>query len=264
MSEALPETVHTTAGPWRWAIVESDLDATVKHVALTLAVRMDADGTIPKRYRPGQRRLAEDASRKRETVAEAVAQLEALGYLQVTVPGVGRRAEYRAVLPAGHARSGPSTGASPELQSGPSTGAGSGESGPSTGAGHRPESGPPTGASPEEEWPPSSDEVAPQTPESGPPRGTTTSSTSTTSEVPRVRARGDSWRDTWRSIEAEIARVGTRPGYADQRHRFGPRAEAAIRQLGGWRALCEIPDRQARGAFADAWHSVDLDALAPF
>lgn len=93
------------AGEWRWALLEADVSPTEQHVALVLAVYMDADGAGA---RPSVRTLADRSGRKRETVMAALTRLVELGWLNRS-PGAGRRAtSYAATIP--DAASGPRRG----------------------------------------------------------------------------------------------------------------------------------------------------------
>lgn len=89
------------AGAWRWAIIRSELTATQRHVALTIGVRMDGDGTIPRDFAVGVRRIATDGDLHRDTAARIVRELLAAGWLGTVEVAQGRRpARYRATVPA--------------------------------------------------------------------------------------------------------------------------------------------------------------------
>lgn len=88
-------------GPWRWAVMRSELGRSAFAVAMALAVRMDADGTIPARYAVGVRRIGMDARVNKDTAAAAIRELVAGGWLLEVQPRKGRRpARHRAALPA--------------------------------------------------------------------------------------------------------------------------------------------------------------------
>jgi hypothetical protein len=86
-------------GRWKWAILASSLPAAARHVALTLAVRMSLDGTIPARYMPGTRGIARDTGQKADTVTASLRTLVESGYLTITRRSVGLRTHYAASLP---------------------------------------------------------------------------------------------------------------------------------------------------------------------
>lgn len=80
---------------WRVAVRDSDLDATAKHVALTLSVYMNRRGIAW----PSRVSLAAGTSRTIRTVERAVARLEQAGFL-VVARSTGRRSNlYCAVIP---------------------------------------------------------------------------------------------------------------------------------------------------------------------
>ncbi len=83
-----PASLRTT---WMQAIIESDLDTTSKHVALTLGARMDPLGECW----PGLHRIAKDASRSPRTIMRALDALEKAGWIE-------RRRDPRAPFGRGH------------------------------------------------------------------------------------------------------------------------------------------------------------------
>lgn len=101
---------------WRRRLInESRLHPTLRHVALTLSVDMEADGTDG---RPGAELLANQCGLTAKTVRSALTSLCAEGWLQLTEEG-GRKGAvrspnvYRAVIPASkvtHVDDGPSEG----------------------------------------------------------------------------------------------------------------------------------------------------------
>lgn len=86
-------------GPWRWAIIQSDLTPLEKHVALTIGVRFNPKGEIPESFRVGSRRLAQDCSRRRETVLKAIDNLVEAGWLGVDKGKGTKASRYWATLP---------------------------------------------------------------------------------------------------------------------------------------------------------------------
>lgn len=81
---------------WRVAVRDSTLDATAKHVALTLDIYMNRHGIAW----PSRSSLAAGCSCSVKTVARAVARLERAGFLEVR-RGHGRRSNlYSAVIPS--------------------------------------------------------------------------------------------------------------------------------------------------------------------
>ncbi len=87
-----------TAG-WRWAILRSDLSATERHVVLTLATLMNADGTIPAKNARSIETIAGNAGRKPATIIQATHSLKRAGWLIIR-PGRGRRVNhYIAAMP---------------------------------------------------------------------------------------------------------------------------------------------------------------------
>lgn len=83
---------------WRSAICESDLSATVRHVALTLSVYMSERGDSA--Y-PGAERLSHDTGLSERAVRTALATLVQYGWLELVTKGGGRKKanEYRALIP---------------------------------------------------------------------------------------------------------------------------------------------------------------------
>lgn len=91
--------IRVRPGPWRWAVIESDLPANLKHIALTVAVRFDRAGAIPDKYRAGLRRIVTDSSRQMNTVSAALDELVELEWLGVD-KGIGTRpSRYWATVP---------------------------------------------------------------------------------------------------------------------------------------------------------------------
>ncbi len=87
-----------TAG-WRWAILRSDLSATDRHVALTLATLMNTDGTIPAKHARSVETIAGNSGRKPATIIQATQSLKRAGWLIIR-PGRGRRVnQYIAAMP---------------------------------------------------------------------------------------------------------------------------------------------------------------------
>ena len=91
-------SVRLTTAAWRWAVIKSDLPASSKHLALTLSTLMDPDGSIPRKYWPGIRRLSTYLARRRETVMKAVKQLVRDGWLDVREGAGTRPNEYLAAV----------------------------------------------------------------------------------------------------------------------------------------------------------------------
>lgn len=88
-------------GPWRWTLIHDDrdeLDATARHVGLTLAVHADGDGTGA---RPTVETLATACRRKRPTIRRALRVLEQLGYIAREQPSRRRATRYRLIVPSG-------------------------------------------------------------------------------------------------------------------------------------------------------------------
>jgi DNA-binding transcriptional MocR family regulator len=82
---------------WRVAVRDSSLDATAKHVALTLDIYMNRHGIAW----PSRSSLAAGCSCSVKTVARAVARLERAGFVEVK-RGHGRRSNlYLGVIPRG-------------------------------------------------------------------------------------------------------------------------------------------------------------------
>jgi DNA-binding MarR family transcriptional regulator len=87
----------TTRFAWQRAIVESGLSPTQRHVALTLALHMDADGGSAF---PSLETQAEETGLDRSTVRRALQILDRLGWLERSPGGGrGRRTNYQARLP---------------------------------------------------------------------------------------------------------------------------------------------------------------------
>lgn len=82
---------------WRSAIVESELDADTKHVALTLSLHMNERGGS---CFPSLETLAKETSRSKKTVVRCLRSLRSQGWLTVRAGGGrGRTSTYTAVVP---------------------------------------------------------------------------------------------------------------------------------------------------------------------
>lgn len=91
--------IRVKPGPWRWAVIESDLPANLKHIALTVAVRFNSSGEIPDKFRAGLRRIVTDSSRQMNTVSAALDELVSLGWLGVDKGSGTRPSRYWATVP---------------------------------------------------------------------------------------------------------------------------------------------------------------------
>lgn len=92
------EPRRVDVAPWKWAIIRSDLSANTRHFLLTLAVRMDDDGTVPSDYPVGTRQLARDVGRRRHTVIASIQEATETGFL-IALSRHGQMTIYKASVP---------------------------------------------------------------------------------------------------------------------------------------------------------------------
>jgi hypothetical protein len=84
---------------WRSLICDSDLDATARHVALTLSLHTNERGES---CFPSLDTLASETARSKSTVSEAIRRLEETEWVTVNRParqGRGHRTEYALAIP---------------------------------------------------------------------------------------------------------------------------------------------------------------------
>ena len=91
--------VRVKVAAWRWAVIKSDLPAGPKQIVLLLSVLMNADGSIPRKYWPGIRKLSDYASRRLDTVIRSIKHLKADGWLLGEKGSGTRPSEYLAAVP---------------------------------------------------------------------------------------------------------------------------------------------------------------------
>jgi hypothetical protein len=96
-TEEGPESTLPAVVRWRVAVRDSDLDPTARHVALTLSLRMNADGGS---CHPSIATLAADTGRSERTVQVALGVLRDAGWLAIDGGGGRQRTNhYRATTP---------------------------------------------------------------------------------------------------------------------------------------------------------------------
>ncbi len=87
---------------WKWEINRSDLPPSEHHQALSLAVRFNEKGEVPRRWRTGIRKLAEDRRGKTDTVNRDLNSLRDRGWLFIERGRGSRPSRYVATIPWGY------------------------------------------------------------------------------------------------------------------------------------------------------------------